>query len=66
VIITFINGLLFGLEMSNPSKSFFYLVFGKANMFSFGLVTGLGYFLLAGVQVISRRSVNKIHLSKDF
>lgn len=35
-------------------------------MFSFGLVTGLGYFMLAFLQVYSRRIVHRIHLSNDF
>lgn len=57
--ITFINGILFGLETYHP-------MFGKLNMISFGLVTGTGYLMLSFLQVYSKRIVHRIHLSNDF
>jgi len=57
--ITFVNGILFGLEAYRP-------MFGKLNMISFGLVTGTGYLMLSVLQVYSRRIVHRMHLSNDF
>jgi hypothetical protein len=44
----------------------FILVFGKINMVAFGLVTGLGYFLLSFLQIYSKRIVHRLYLSNDF
>jgi hypothetical protein len=57
--ITFVNGILFGLEAYHP-------MFGKLNMISFGLVTGTGYLMLSFLQVYSKRIVHRIHLFNDF
>jgi len=35
-------------------------------MISFGLVTGLGYFMLSFLQVYSRRIVHRIYIENDF
>lgn len=35
-------------------------------MISFGLVTGLGYFMLSFLQIYSKRIVHRIYLSNDF
>ena len=42
------------------------LVFGKINLISFGLVTGLGYLMLSFLQVYSKRIVHRIHIQNDF
>lgn len=65
-MLTFVNGILFGMETARPSKLYLYLVFGRINMISFGLVTGLGYFMLSFLQVYSKRIVHRIYLSNDF
>ena len=60
--LTFLNGLLFGLEQTLPSTIHLSLVFGKINMISFGLVTGLGYFMLSFLQVYSKRIVHRMFI----
>ena len=35
-------------------------------MVSFGLVTGLGYFMLSFLQIYSKRIVHRLYISNDF
>ena len=64
--LTFLNGIMFGLEQTLPSISLLIIVFGNINMISFGLVTGLGYMMLSFIQVYSRRIVHRMYIEDDF